>query len=88
MAMAIHSAKIFSELFLKTFQNKRINREKLEQDYNDLWKNTFYKRLKTGRFIQNILLNPLSAKVGFVAAKTVPSLMPMLIRKTHGARMV
>lgn len=84
MAMAIKSAQIFSELFLKSFQNHNFNRAKLESDYIKKWKDEFESRLKTGRFIQQILMNPIALKLGFKLAKTIPSLVPMIIEKTHG----
>lgn len=84
MAMAIKSAKIFSELFIKSFQKNKFNRATLEADYTKNWENEFQSRLKTGRFIQRILMNPFTSKVGFALAKATPALVPMIIKKTHG----
>ena len=85
MAMAIKSAQIFSELFIREFQEYSVNRNKLEVEYMQQWKNEFEKRLKTGRVIQNVLMNPLASKVGFSLAKTFPAIIPHLIKKTHGS---
>lgn len=85
MAMAIRSAQLFSELFLKAFQKSDFDRNNLEKEYSNHWQKEFGSRLKTGRFIQRILMNPLSSKLGFSMAKSIPSLIPKLIEKTHGS---
>lgn len=84
MAMAIHSAKLFSELYLVKNSNGNMNRSVLEQEYTMLWNSTFKKRLKTGRSIQNLLLSSYSTSIGFTIAKLFPNLVPTIIRKTHG----
>ena len=88
MAMAIHSAKIFSEVFLKAFRDTSMNRDTLEKQYSQLWHESFSKRLKTGKKIQAVLLHPLATNVGFKAAKMFPSIVPSLIRRTHGEPLV
>lgn len=88
MAMAIKSAEIFSELFIATFLKNNFDRKKLEENYAAKWQNEFGERLKTGRLIQRILMNPFASKVGFGIAKTVPSIMPKIIEKTHGTKAV
>src|SRR5690606_4662083 len=88
MAMAIKSAKIFSEMFLEAFQNKNFDRNKLERDYATQWQTEFGERLKTGRYIQRILLNPVASKVGFSLARAVPSVVPRIIENTHGTKSV
>ncbi len=85
MAMAIKSAQIFSELFLNSFQKNDFNRDALESDYKEKWQAEFENRLKTGRLIQRVLMSPIASKVGFAMARTIPSLVPMIIKKTHGA---
>ena len=84
MAMAIKSAQIFSELFLKHIQQSELNRDSLEKEYAQHWHHEFGSRLKTGRLIQQVLLNPFASKLGFTLAKAVPSLVPAIIKKTHG----
>lgn len=88
MAMAIHSAKIFSETFLKLYKNKNIKRRELEEQYEVEWEHTFSKRLKAGRKIQNILLRPMVTSIGFSAAKLFPGIVPNLIKKTHGKPLI
>ena len=85
MAMALKSAQIFSEFFLKSFQKNNFNRASLEADYIEKWNDEFENRLKTGQLIQRMLMNPIASKVGFAVAKTIPLVVPMIIKKTHGA---
>lgn len=84
MAMAIHSGKIVSELLLESIRSNNINRMQLEKDYTKIWRKTFKQRIQTGRLIQEILMNPMSSKIGFSIAKTLPFIMPKIIQKTHG----
>jgi len=84
MAMAIHSAKLFSEVFLKAFSKEEVNRNQMELEYTRVWKETFSKRIQIGRSIQKVLLHPAATTVGFSIAKQFPSIISSLIRKTHG----
>ncbi len=86
MAMAIKSAQIFSEIFLEAFQTNDFERDKLEEKYRNKWESEFGERLKTGRLIQRILLNPYASKIGFTMARALPSLVPKIIKKTHGTK--
>lgn len=86
MAMAIHGAKLFSERYLAAGQQGGIHREQLEMDYTRAWKTTFEKRLQTGRRIQSALLHPIAARVGMGLVKTMPSILPHIIKKTHGTQ--
>ncbi|CAM3402877.1 NAD(P)/FAD-dependent oxidoreductase [Aequorivita lipolytica] len=85
MAMAIKSAQIFSELFLESFQRDNFIRATLEKNYTKHWLNEFEGRLKTGRFIQKILMHPGASKVGFATMRMIPSLVPHIIKRTHGS---
>ncbi|SFN46549.1 NAD(P)/FAD-dependent oxidoreductase [Salegentibacter flavus] len=83
MAMAVHSAKIASEVILAQEKN-RFSRKNMEEEYEIGWKKTFRRRLQTGRMLQNILLNPSLAEVSQSLVKTIPSLLPKIISQTHG----
>ncbi|RMA64268.1 NAD(P)/FAD-dependent oxidoreductase [Ulvibacter antarcticus] len=85
MAMAIHSAKLFSEVFLEASANGNIDRKEMEHNYETLWKKTFSKRLKSGRKIQSLLLHPTATRVGFSIAKLFPNIVPAVIKRTHGS---
>lgn len=85
MAMAIRSAQIFSGMFIQLFQKGDYDRTAMEQQYANQWHNEFDERLKGGKFIQRVLLNPNLSKAGFAMVKKFPSLVPKIIQKTHGS---
>ncbi|MBT0608686.1 NAD(P)/FAD-dependent oxidoreductase [Aequorivita echinoideorum] len=87
MAMAIHGAKIFSELYLKS-KKENWDRARLEKQYALSWNQYFKNRLKTGRYIQRALLNPVSLKIGFAVAKLFPTMLTSIIRNTHGKKSI
>ncbi len=84
MAMAIHSAKIASETIIEHYDPMSLNRKKLEEVYNKRWNKTFRSRLQTGRILQKILLNPGMAEFSQNALNVFPSLLPGIIKRTHG----
>ncbi len=84
MAMAIHSAKLFSELFLKQHTHKNIERNQFENEYKKQWNKTFSNRLKTGRFVQKLFMNEATANLGFTLLNKFPSILNAIITKTHG----
>lgn len=84
MAMAIHSAKIASELIGDFYANKIKSREELEKKYIAEWNANFKKRLRIGRVLAFILQKQ---KVSAFLMKIMiefPSLMPFIIKQTHG----
>ena len=83
MAMAIHSAKLVSEILIKG-KPAHFKRENIEHQYASQWQHTFSKRLQTGKTIQKLLLKPTFAGIGFKVAKVFPSIVPRIIKKTHG----
>lgn len=88
MAMAIHSAKIASEKIEHHFIDGKLNRELLEKDYLNDWSKHFKSRLKTGRILQKILLNPSLAEVSQNAVQLFPFLLPQIIKRTHGTPVI
>ena len=84
MAMAIHSAKIVSELIHKYYSNEIKSRSELEEKYIHEWNINFRKRLKMGRFLSNLLQKEkLSASLMRLLI-IFPFLLPKIIKKTHG----
>jgi len=83
MAMAIHSAKIVSELVLEYF-NEKYDREILEYNYTKQWTENFKSRLKTGRILSRLLQNKNLSEGLIDIVATFPYLLPKIIRKTHG----
>lgn len=84
MAMAIHSAKIASEKIEQYFKNGNLNRALLEKEYTATWNRHFKSRLKTGRILQKILLNPSLAEASQHTVQLFPFLLPQIIKRTHG----
>lgn len=84
MAMAIHSGKIASEAILNNLKGKNIDRKNLENEYRENWNANFRKRLKTGRMLQTILINPILASTSQNLVKKFPYLLGKIISKTHG----
>lgn len=83
MAMAIHSAKILSEILITATQ-ENFRRELVEQMYTSQWQAAFSKRLRNGKMIQRLLVKPKTAQIGFKVAALMPRMLPFLIKQTHG----
>jgi flavin-dependent dehydrogenase len=88
MAMAIHSAKIVSELIDKYFNEEIGSRNKLEEKYIQEWNFNFKKRLKMGRFLSNLLQKQKLSGVLMRILIIFPFLLPKIIKKTHGKPMI
>jgi len=88
MAMAIHSAKLASESILENFKNDVFNRKDIERRYIKAWKRNFSSRLRMGRVLQRILLNPILAGYGQKIIYKFPSLLPFIIKRTHGKKII
>ena len=84
MAMAIHSAKIVSELIQEFYSDNIQSRTILENNYTNKWNLNFKKRLKTGRLLASILQKPNLAKYAMQIIMIFPFLLPIIIKKTHG----
>ncbi|WP_395074917.1 NAD(P)/FAD-dependent oxidoreductase [Flavobacterium sp.] len=84
MAMAIHSAKIVSELIEKFYGDNIQSRTSLENSYNIQWNFNFKNRLRTGRFLSNVLQKTKLSKFLMQLIIIFPFLLPMIIKKTHG----
>ena len=84
MAMAIHSAKLCGEACEKYLKDNNKNRLKLETAYREAWKSAFQKRLLMGRVLSSVIRKGnLFGILLFLLAK-FPSLLPKIIRGTHG----
>ncbi|RZJ72748.1 NAD(P)/FAD-dependent oxidoreductase [Flavobacterium sp.] len=83
MAMAIHSAKLASECVID-FLEQNLTREKFEQNYSNVWNVHFKKRLKTGRLLASMLQKKTISHFLLQALSLFPSLLPEIIKMTHG----
>ena len=84
MAMAIHSAKIASELIDNSLKQSVFSREKLEAGYQLKWDKTFKNRLKMGRYLSFLLLNPWLTSIGIKTVAKFPLVFKYIIKQTHG----
>ena len=84
MAMAIHSAKIASELLCSYLEDPNIDRNSLETAYKKQWKDAFGYRLWIGRKLQWILLHDTLANLVMGIVSKSPKLLRFLIKQTHG----
>lgn len=88
MAMAIHSAKIASELILDYYSGKIKSREELETIYSQQWKKHFGKRLFMGRLLAKVLRNKTITNALVAITVALPALLPGIIKQTHGKTIV
>ncbi|MBT2160566.1 NAD(P)/FAD-dependent oxidoreductase [Zobellia barbeyronii] len=84
MAMAIHSAKIVSELIDTFLSGKEKDRKRMEQAYAKEWSRTFKRRLWLGRRLQSLLLNETLSNWAISLVAKQPWLLKQLIKNTHG----
>ena len=85
MAMAIHSAKILSELIKKHLEKNNFNRQQLENEYVQVWNKTFARRLWIGRQIQNNLFgSEFTSNLAINLAVYSKPIANAIIKNTHG----
>ncbi|MBC7744227.1 MAG: NAD(P)/FAD-dependent oxidoreductase [Flavobacterium sp.] len=85
MAMAIRSGKILAEIIIENGQEISPSKRLLvERNYSLKWKNEFALRLRTGRFIQKLFLNPHFNRLGIDILKKSKFISRMVISRTHG----
>lgn len=88
MAMAIHSAKIVSELICDFYANKIKTRDELEKKYVNKWSVNFEKRLRIGRILAFILKKQKISTFLIKIMTKFPKLLPIIIKRTHGQLIV
>ena len=89
MSMAIHAAKLLSDLIIDSeiLSKPEINnreRMQLEQHYKNIWKNNFNTRLRWGRAIQKVFGKPAITSLSINCVHAISPLEKWLIAKTHG----
>ena len=84
MAMAIHSAKIASELIVDYFNTKIKTRLELETAYAQHWNTAFKKRITTGRVLQSFFGKDNLARAVMYGLTHIPGVLPAIIKQTHG----
>jgi flavin-dependent dehydrogenase len=84
MAMAVHSAKIASELVVDYFSGKIQSRKALENHYVLDWNLNFRHRLRTGRWLAALMRREKTADLAMQLLTRFPKILPFIIRQTHG----
>lgn len=84
MAMAIHSAKILSDLIIQQYDPAGFDRTALEAQYATAWKKQFTARLWVGRNTQRLFGTRISSEVGVQLVKRWRSAARSIMRYTHG----
>lgn len=85
MAMAIHSAKIASELVLDFYGGKIESHALLEKKYKTEWNKYFKNRLFMGRILAKALTQKTFTSIMTSMAASMPFLLSAIIRQTHGS---
>lgn len=82
MAMAIHTAKLLSDIIIK---NPQSSLENISVQYEEEWKKIFSARLAWGRFIQKYFFGKnWSSGLAVSIGNKMPAVANYLIGKTHG----
>jgi len=84
MAMAMHAAKIVSELVIRFCEDKHFSRQQLEAIYTQQWNRIFSQRLWAGRQIQKLFGNAWASNVAVNLAIHVRPIANTIMRNTHG----
>lgn len=84
MAMAIHSAKLLSELIIQHYQREHFEREVLEKAYSSTWTKLFAQRLWVGRNVQRLFGSAIISEIGVGMISNVKPLARQIMRATHG----
>ncbi len=84
MAMAIHSGKIASELTRRFLEDQNFGRSDMEVAYIKNWNRNFGQRLRWGRYLQNLILNPMMSNLLISSLTRFHSITRAIIKKTHG----
>jgi flavin-dependent dehydrogenase len=84
MAMAIHSAKLLSELIIQYYHPVHFVRETLEKVYARQWQQLFAVRLWVGRHAQKLFGSSYTSEIGVQLFKYFPPVTRQIMRYTHG----
>ncbi|HEX8562082.1 MAG TPA: NAD(P)/FAD-dependent oxidoreductase [Flavobacterium sp.] len=83
MAMAIHSAKVASEMVIN-FLDLKTSRSTLEAGYTIEWNRQFNRRMHAGRVLAKLLQTKSVSAIMMRALIAFPMILPQIIKRTHG----
>ena len=84
MAMAIHSAKILSDLIIRYYKNPDFERDHLEHYYKKEWLRLFSGRISRGRRIQQLFGRKTISNLSIHSLRLLPPVASMIVKSTHG----
>jgi menaquinone-9 beta-reductase len=83
MSIALHTAKLASEVVVK-FLDGKISQDEMELIYRRNWEKTFAARLRTGRFLQRFFGSARISNWFVMTFRNFPFLAKPVIKMTHG----
>lgn len=84
MAMAVHSARIACQIILQNHERGNFSLKDIQEAYTLQWNKSFRKRIRTGKWLQTILLNQTLSNASRSIASQMPFLLSKIIKNTHG----
>lgn len=84
MALAIHSAKILSEVIAKNYKNEAFDKQSIFRQYGKAWNKSFAFRLWTGRTVQHLFGTKRSSEFAVSLIKNSSFVARQIIKNTHG----
>lgn len=84
MAMAIETGRIQGSAVAHFLNSHSLDRESMEENFKKQWRRKFATRLRTGAFLQRLLLSSGGMDLGLRLAGTSPFILRKVIQKTHG----
>ncbi len=85
MAMAIDTGRMQGSIVSDFLTAAHPDRAAMEEHFQKEWRKRFATRLRTGAFLQRLLLSSKGMDLGMRLAVTAPSILRKVIQKTHGA---
>lgn len=84
MGMGLRAAELAATTLLQAFRGD-LTWQQATAEYADRWWQEFIPRLRWGRRLEAMLLNPRLATLGCVVLKLTPWLIPLIYRRTRGS---
>ncbi len=88
MSMAIRGAQMASQLIIDYLQKRITSRVALETAYEAAWNREFKNRLRVGYLVSKIFSKNQLSELMIPIVKQVPSILPNIIKRTHGKPMI
>jgi hypothetical protein len=88
MAMAIHSARLLTDLLVRFYDGERLSRSAVETLYTQQWRKQFSVRLWLGRHVQRLFGSEAASRLAIGLAVNVPLVAGLMIKYTRGRQPV